>query len=109
MRPFLALVLLVTIAGAFQTPAPTSSQTPPAHSTFDTAVKPLLTKSCVPCHNDRLASGSLNLTPFSNPASMIQHREEWERIIQKVRTGEMPPKGIPKPPTAQVEALMGFV
>lgn len=83
-----------------------ASSAPP---TFDTAVKPVLSKSCMPCHNDRLASGSLNLTAFSNPASILQHREEWERVIRKIRTGEMPPKGIPKPPEAQMEELMSFV
>lgn len=69
----------------------------------------MLSKTCLPCHNDRLASGSLNLTAFTDPASVIQHREEWERVLQKVRTGEMPPKGIPKPPQAQVEEFMGFI
>ena len=108
MRPFLSFVLAVTIAAAFQAPAPPPSSAKAAH-TFDTTVKPLLSKSCLPCHNDRVASGSLNLAPFSDPASITQHRDEWERILQKVRTGEMPPKGIPKPPAEHVDALMGFV
>ena len=76
---------------------------------FDVTVKPLLQKSCLPCHNDRLASGNLNLVRFSDPASIAQHRDEWERIIQKVRSGEMPPKGLPRPSAPQIEALLGFV
>ena len=39
----------------------------------------------------------------------MSHREEWERILQKIRTGEMPPKGMPRPPAAQTDALMKFV
>ena len=40
---------------------------------------------------------------------LMSHREEWERILQKIRTGEMPPKGMPRPPAAQTDALMKFV
>jgi cytochrome c553 len=78
-------------------------------ATFDTTVKPILAKSCTPCHNDRMASGSLSLTGFLTPASLTNHRDEWERILQKIRTGEMPPKGMPRPAQPQVEALMGYV
>ena len=41
--------------------------------------------------------------------SLTAGREGWEKIIRKMRTGEMPPKGIPKPPPAQVDALAKFV
>src|SRR4051812_42903985 len=78
-------------------------------ATFETTVTPVFTKNCTACHNDRLASGDLNLGPFSNPASLTSHREEWERILQKIRTGEMPPKGMPRPPAAQTDALIKFV
>lgn len=87
-------------------------KTPPAKTAgpaFETTVTPLLNKNCAACHNDRLASGGLNLGPFRNPASILDHRDEWERILQKIRTGEMPPKGMPRPPAAQTDALMKFV
>ena len=76
---------------------------------FDTTVKPVLTKSCYPCHNDRLASGSLNLQQFSTPASIEPGRDQWERVIQKMRTGEMPPKGMPKPSLDTVNAFIATV
>ena len=78
-------------------------------ATYDTAVKPVISKTCLPCHNDRMASGSLNLSAFSNASSIVQHRDEWERVLQKIRTGEMPPKGMPKPPDAQLNELMAYV
>jgi hypothetical protein len=77
--------------------------------TFDTAVKPILSKSCSPCHNDRNQSGGVNIVPFTNPASVADYRDDWERIIKKVRSGEMPPKGFPRPAEAQVNGLIGFV
>jgi mono/diheme cytochrome c family protein len=106
--------LLFAFQGA-KPPAGPSPQTPPAKaatpapaSGFETTVKPLFTKSCYPCHNDRLASGSVNLLPY-NASSIAEHREEWEKILQKIRSGEMPPKGMPKPPQEQINALLAFV
>ncbi len=78
-------------------------------NTFDTTVKPVLTKSCYPCHNDRLASGSLNLQQYNSPASIEPGRDQWERIVQKLRTGEMPPKGLPKPSLETVNAFIATV
>ena len=61
------------------------------------------------CHNDKMASGSLNLTPFNQSQSVTTMREGWERIVKKLRTGEMPPKGLPRPTPEQMTALIGFV
>jgi hypothetical protein len=61
------------------------------------------------CHNDQLASGGLDLAKFSTASSIVQHRDGWERIVQKVRTGEMPPEGLPRLPVAQIETLVKFV
>ena len=49
------------------------------------------------------------MTPFLAPSSLTQDREGWETIIEKVRSGEMPPKGIPRPPQAQIDALIAYV
>ncbi len=79
-----------------------------ADSPFEKKVQPVLTKTCAPCHNDRTASGGLNVAPFLDPKSLAQQREGWERIIQKMRTGEMPPKGVPRP-AEQIDDLTKFV
>lgn len=76
--------------------------------TFDTAVKPILANTCAGCHNDQLASGGLNLKPFQT-ADSLSDREQWEAIVEKLRGGEMPPKGIPRPPQADIDALIGYV
>jgi hypothetical protein len=73
---------------------------------FDKDVEPLLRQTCSGCHNEKLASGGINLALFLDPASITANREGWERIAAKLRNGEMPPKGIPKPPAAQIDALL---
>jgi cytochrome c553 len=79
---------------------------PPAAPSFDKSVKPILVSTCAACHNDRTASGGLNLGMFETPGTITQYRGEWERIVQKFRDGEMPPKGIPRPPQASVDAFI---
>jgi cytochrome c553 len=76
---------------------------------FSNTVQPVIESSCSMCHNDRLPSGSLNLAPFLAPSSLVESREGWERIVQKIRSGEMPPKGVPPPPAAKVDALLKFI
>ena len=56
-----------------------------------------------------MASGGLNVAHFSDPASFTTNRDEWEKIVRKIRAGEMPPKGIPRPPQAQIENLIQYV
>ncbi len=80
-----------------------------AATPFDRAVQPLLGQVCVACHNDKLQSGGLNIKAFLNPASLQKDREGWERILAKLQSGEMPPKGIPKPPAAETAALIQYV
>ena len=75
--------------------------------TFETTVAPVLTKTCAPCHNETLASGGMVIDAFTKPASLTASREGWEVILQKLRAGEMPPKGVPRP--AQMDAVIQFV
>ena len=80
-----------------------------ADADFDQSVKPVLGSTCAACHNGQLASGGLNIKAFLDPKSLTTGREEWEKIVRKLRTGEMPPKGIPRPPQAKTDALIQYV
>src|SRR3954447_24732434 len=74
--------------------------------TFDTDVKPVLTNTCASCHNQKLATAGLNVNAFLDPATILTKREGGEGIRAKVRSGEMPPRGIRRPP---VEPFVNFV
>jgi mono/diheme cytochrome c family protein len=87
---------------------------PPAKTAIDAAafeknVKPVLKNTCSGCHNASLMSGGVNLLPYLDPATIAEDRPSWDKIVQKIESGEMPPKGIPRPPEAQITALLGFV
>src|ERR1700722_13913226 len=73
-----------------------------AADTFQTTVQPFVAKNCVGCHNDKLQSGGLNLKDAADVASK---RDEWEHVVEKLKAGEMPPKGMPKPPAEQIASV----
>ncbi|MBK7926132.1 MAG: DUF1592 domain-containing protein [Bryobacterales bacterium] len=90
---------------------PLPAQTKPAApaSAFDQTVKPMLNRRCFGCHNDRTAAGGLNIAPFTHPSSINEYREAWDKIVSKVRSGEMPPKEAPKPTPEQIATFTAFM
>jgi mono/diheme cytochrome c family protein len=76
---------------------------------FDKNVKPVIAKTCTPCHSDSMASGGVNLSAFTSSSTVTAERAAWEKIAQKIRTGEMPPRGVPRPPQAQFDALLKYL
>ncbi len=101
-RLFLAVTACLLVWTAF----PTAGQSP---EDFSKSVSPLLTGTCVQCHNERLASGGLNVASLNSAASVVQHREEWEKILRRVQAGEMPPAGVAKPSDATVRAFTNAI
>jgi hypothetical protein len=73
-----------------------------ADSTFQSSVQPFVAKNCFGCHNDKVQSGGLNLKAATDIASS---REEWEHVVEKLKAGEMPPKGMPRPAAEQVASV----
>jgi hypothetical protein len=75
--------------------------------TFEKTVAPMLTRTCAPCHNENLASGGVDIAGFAQAASLTKSREGWDIILRKIRAGEMPPKGVPRPP--EMDAAIQFL
>ena len=106
-----ALLVGGPMAGVALTAAPQASAaraaTDPA--AFAATVAPILSNTCQQCHNARLASGGVDLTPLLAPNSILEAREDWETVLRKLRAGEMPPKSVRRPPQADIDALVHFV
>src|SRR5262245_51384925 len=77
-----------------QTPAPVSPRA-------------LLDQYCVTCHNPRNKANAGDLALDSvNPAQMTKDAETWERVVRKLRAGQMPPIGRPRPDPATYRQLL---
>jgi mono/diheme cytochrome c family protein len=68
----------------------------------------VLDKYCVGCHNQKARTANLALDGLdvSTPAA---HPVGWEKVVQKLRVGTMPPAGAPKPDPATYAALAGWL
>ena len=56
----------------------------------------MLDQYCVTCHNDRLETGGLTLEGV-NLGDIAGNAELWEKVVQKLRAGAMPPQPRPRP------------
>jgi len=80
-----------------------------APTLFETTVRPFVSKSCVACHNGKMKAGGVNFDALQSTATLSEHRETWERVVLKIKTGEMPPKGIPRPKQADSDAVVRYL
>jgi hypothetical protein len=64
----------------------------------------LLNRYCVLCHSQKLHTAGLVLEK-SNPEDPVLHPEIWEKVVRRLRAGEMPPAGLPRPDKATVKAF----
>jgi mono/diheme cytochrome c family protein len=85
------------------------AQQPKAKADFNTAVAPVLAEYCVGCHNAEAKAGGLNLALFQDAASVSANRASWEEVLLRLQSGQMPPKGLPRPATATVAALTRWI
>jgi len=74
----------------------------------DPAYREVLDKYCVTCHNQRLKTGGLTLDNM-DLANVPAQAEVWEKVVRKLRSGTMPPAGLPRPDPATYKGLAGWL
>jgi mono/diheme cytochrome c family protein len=76
-----------------------------------TDVRAFLETNCHACHNGRTKKGNLDLTSLKLDFDDAQAFATWVKVHDRVRDGEMPPKGMPQPDAAEragfLKALAG--
>jgi len=76
---------------------------------FQRDVAPFLAKRCTACHNSKLKNADLNLARLRDPKEALAERNVWEDVLDKLRNGEMPPPGMPRPTAAELESLSKWI
>src|SRR5581483_8983233 len=104
LRP---IVTLLSIAMAsihcVQAQAPSSPGAAPASTQ-----RAFLNRYCVTCHNEKLKTAGLMLDQM-DVEKVPESAEVWEKVIRKVRTGAMPPAGMPRPDKAGYDSLATYL
>ena len=68
----------------------------------------LLNRYCVTCHNERLRTAELTLDKM-NVDDVTREPAIWEKVIRKLRTGAMPPAGMPRPDKAGYDSFATYL
>lgn len=66
-------------------------------------------KKCIACHNASVTSGGVDLVALRDPGTFSKNREIWEHVAGKVKSGEMPPPGVPKPSAEEIHAVTNWL
>ena len=74
----------------------------------DPSPREIIDKYCVTCHNQRLKTGGLTLDTL-DLSNVPAHVEVWEKVISKLRSGGMPPAGMPRPDRATYKDLTAWL
>jgi hypothetical protein len=91
MRAFSVLAA----AAAFSSPSAAQS-----HEVFS-----FVQKSCTACHNSSVKSGDVDLKALHTEKTFDEDRHIWEKVVEKLKTGQMPPPGMQRPPAETVKAI----
>src|SRR5437870_7558549 len=98
--PIVAAVAAVSIVLALSNLETAAPQKDPARGVLD--------QYCVTCHNEQFRTAGLALDKLEvvHPNA---NAEIWERVIEKLRAGSMPPPGRPRPDTTTYRAVAAWL
>ncbi|HLH31998.1 MAG TPA: DUF1592 domain-containing protein [Terriglobia bacterium] len=102
MRSRIILAFLFGIGVAFGVSG-SQSEASQSLTTAQAAPRAMFDTYCVTCHNQKLKTAGLALDTLdvTKPSA---NAEVWERVIEKLRQGSMPPPGRPRPDAATYHA-----
>src|SRR5258708_31047042 len=68
----------------------------------------LVKQYCVGCHNQKLTTAGVSFEGL-DLAKVGDHADIWERALRKVRSGQMPPPGLPRPAPPASAAFVNWL
>lgn len=68
-------------------------------------IRPLLTQFCLDCHSASKQEGELDLERFTTIADVRRDARAWQKVVEMLDNGEMPPKDSPQPMADERRAL----
>ncbi len=90
------LAATAAILPAFSAPLPDPAQS-------------FISKNCIGCHGSKLSTAGLNLEALTAANDLQKDRDRWELVASRIESGEMPPKGLPRPDPAAAKSLTDFL
>ncbi len=66
---------------------------------FVGTVQPFVGTYCLDCHDKETTKGDFDLSPYTSATSVARDFQRWDLVLEKLETGEMPPKKAKRHPT----------
>ncbi|MBN8733409.1 MAG: DUF1592 domain-containing protein, partial [Acidobacteria bacterium] len=76
---------------------------------FESTAKPFLAAYCLGCHGGEKPAAQFDLKPYTTFAAVVRDHAHWAHILDRVSSGQMPPKAMKQPPPAQRAAFVAFI
>jgi len=85
------------------------ASTAAADEDFDKAVRPFLDAHCVRCHGEKKQKGEFRVDTLTRDFASGAAGVRWGDVLERLNTGEMPPKGEPKPKAEESARVVEWV
>lgn len=72
---------------------------------FGVELQPLLKQHCYKCHGKEKQKGDVDLEAFADAAAIQKDQETWQRVVEVIRDGDMPPAKEPNMTDSAKEKL----
>jgi hypothetical protein len=111
---FVGLAVCATVASGLATgtlvgQGQEQAQTQATADTYQQHVLPVLSKSCMTCHNDRTKAGTLSLDAFRDPSAALAQQAIWPKVFERVSAGTMPPANAAPISAADRDIITGWI
>ncbi len=104
-------VFVTMAAGALWCAAPMLTAAPQeagASNSDPAQYQAMVNKYCVACHNEKLKTAGMVLEK-RDFAHIASDAPVWEKVVRKLRAGEMPPIGLPRPDKGALDGFAGYL
>lgn len=71
----------------------------------DDAAREFLKSHCFDCHGSEETKGGLDLSALKPDMSSVENFARWVKVYDRVKTGEMPPKDVERPPVEDTKVF----
>ncbi len=102
-------VLTIILLAVALLPQAISAQPASTEAIFQRDIRPLLNRYCLACHSAAQHTGDVNLQQFASFNEVVKHPLIWQKVVEQLNVGEMPPKTMPQPSADERTRLINWV
>ncbi len=76
---------------------------------YQATVKPFFESYCIDCHGPDTSKGEMTLHALGSDLAAGKEMQQWEQILKKLASGEMPPEDESQPPYNERKAVVRWI